>query len=75
MHSVRISSQLLVSVLFIAVPTDTENFYFSYTCIYLHAFNTINMLTCSAEAHSQAKLSTYDVNRLHTIKSWRLMRT
>ena len=24
MHSVRVSSQLLVSVLFIAVPTDTE---------------------------------------------------
>ena len=26
MHSVHISSQLLVSVLFIAVPTNTENF-------------------------------------------------
>ena len=28
MHSVRVSSQLLVSGLFIAVPTNTENFYF-----------------------------------------------
>ena len=25
MHSVRVSSQLLVSVLFIAVPTNSEN--------------------------------------------------
>ena len=32
MHSVRVSSQLLVSVLFIAVPTNTENFKFYYTC-------------------------------------------
>jgi len=28
MHSVRVSSQLLVSVNFIAVPTNTENFIF-----------------------------------------------
>jgi len=28
MHSVCVSSQLLVSVLFIAVPTNTENFKF-----------------------------------------------
>jgi len=34
MHSVHVSSQLLVSMLFIAVPTNTENFKFSYTCIY-----------------------------------------
>ena len=31
LHSVRVSSQLLVSVLFIAIPTNTENFNFSYT--------------------------------------------
>ena len=28
MHSVHVSSQLFVSVLFIAVPTNTENFKF-----------------------------------------------
>jgi len=33
MHSVRVSSQLLVSVLFIAVPTNTKNFKF-----FLHLF-------------------------------------
>jgi len=33
MHSVRVSSQLLVSVLFIAVPTNTEIYFFFFTCI------------------------------------------
>ena len=33
MHSGRVSSQLLVSELFIAVPTNTENFKF-----FLHLF-------------------------------------
>ena len=34
MHSVRVSSQLLASGFFIAIPTNTENFkIFSYTCM------------------------------------------
>jgi len=33
MHSVRVSSQLLVSGLFIAVPTNTENFDFFPTLV------------------------------------------
>ena len=33
MHSVRVSSQLLVSVLFIAVPTNTEIFKILYTLV------------------------------------------
>ena len=35
MHSVRVSSQLLVSGLFIAVPTNAEILIFSYTFINL----------------------------------------
>ena len=32
-HSVRVSSQLLVSVLFIAVPTNNENFKFQIALV------------------------------------------
>ena len=34
MHSVCVLFQLLASVLFIAVSTNTENFNFSYTCMH-----------------------------------------
>jgi len=43
MHSVHVSSQLLVSVLFIAVPTNTENVKFSYTCHNRSAVKYINI--------------------------------
>ena len=36
MHSVRVSSQLLVSGLFIAVPTNAENFKFFPTLVLFH---------------------------------------
>jgi len=35
MHSVCVSSQLLVSVLFIAVRTNTENFNFFLTLVFV----------------------------------------
>jgi len=53
MHSVCVSSQLLVSVLFIAVPTNTENFNFSlylftyfssYAIVYSYVHNTVFIL-------------------------------
>jgi len=43
MHSVRVSSQLLVSVLFIAVPTNTENFKF-FLHLYMIQFSGLFVL-------------------------------
>ena len=45
MHSVRVLSQLLVSVLFIAVPINTENFKFLF-----HLFVYFFKLACNCIA-------------------------
>jgi len=52
MHSVRVSSQLPVSVLFIAVPTNTENFKFVLTlvCVLFLASMQLYSYACTIES-------------------------
>ena len=49
MHLVRVSSQLLVSALFIAVPTNTENFKFFLTLVQfmsnIHSAEFVNRIS------------------------------
>ena len=51
MHSVRVSSQLLVSVLFIAVPTNAENLNF-----FLHLFLYFSMQSYSYACTTESML-------------------
>jgi len=52
MHSVRASSQLLVSVLFIAVPTNTENFkiFLTLVCVLFLASMQSYSYACTIES-------------------------
>jgi len=58
MHSIRVSFQLLVSVLFIAVRTNTENFKFLLHLLYI-VLHYILCRTSTLECEVQEKKENY----------------